>query len=259
MDNNTNTSGVKQIADYEKMLEMIYKHILKSGDIVIDIGAHIGRHTIPLADAVLPSGKVFCFEPLPEQYQILLDRIHNYSVAHSPDSVGIFPFNCALGEIDGKVNFIVAENYPEFSGLKKRHYHLQDVVTKNIEVQIHRLDTIKEKFGKVSYIKVDAEGGELQILRGARLLISESRPIISFELGDSSLVNYEYTCDDYYSFFEDLNYRVYSIFGIHMTRDEFLKATKEQFLWDYIAIPAEVSFKFGHGHIKVLLQQLAGV
>ena len=259
MVNNANGSSAGQIQDYEKMLELVYKHILKSGDIVIDIGAHTGRHTIPLAEAVSPYGRVFCFEPLTEQYKVLLDKIQNYSVVRGADSVNISAFNCALGDMDGKVNFIVAENYPEFSGLRKRQYHLQDVITKTIQVQIQKLDTIKEQLKDVSFIKIDAEGGELQILRGGKLLISEARPIISFELGDASLVNYDYTCSDYYSFFEDINYKIFSIFGIHLTRDEFLKATNEQFVWDYIAIPAESAFHFAHGHIKVLIQQLAEV
>jgi FkbM family methyltransferase len=241
------------IPDYEKMLEMVYNNILKRGDVVLDIGAHIGRHTFPIAEAVGPGGKVFAFEPLPKQFQVLNDNIEIYSQKKGVGTPPITPFNFALGEEDGSTNFIVAENYPEFSGLQKRDYHIKDVITKEIKVEIRKLDSIKSDFGKVNYIKVDAEGGELQILRGGYAMISESRPIVSFELGEASLINYPYSTEDYYTFFEKLDYKIHSIFGIHITRSEFLKATCEQFYWDYIAIPSESKFEFNHKHIKVIL------
>jgi FkbM family methyltransferase len=225
MENKKANNVINKQYDYEMMLEKIYSRILKPGDTVIDIGAHTGRHTMPLAKAVSPFGKVFCFEPLYEQYQILLGKIQQYTAERGAECNKFYPFNCALGETDGAASFIVTENYPEFSGLRKRQYHVQDVITKTIQVQIQKLDSIKDHFKDVSFIKIDAEGGELQILRGGRLIITEARPIISFELGDASLVNYEYTCGDYYSFFEDLNYQIFSIFGMDLSREEFLKST----------------------------------
>jgi len=51
------------LPDYELMLEQIYRAALRPGDIAVDIGAHEGRHTLPMARAVGPSGSVFAFEP----------------------------------------------------------------------------------------------------------------------------------------------------------------------------------------------------
>lgn len=232
-------SDLNKIPDYEKMLETLYTRILQPGDTVIDIGAHTGRHTFPLARAVAPSGKVFFFEPLPTEYQYILKKIEEFKMQHRKNSIEFYSFNCALGQIDGEASFIVAENYPEFSGLRKRQYHVKDVITKTIQVQIQKLDSLREPLQAVKFIKIDAEGGELQILRGGHLLIAEARPIISFELGEASLISYDYTSDDYYSFFEHHNYKIYNIREINLTRDGFIKSTKEQVMWDYIACPKE--------------------
>ena len=47
---------------YEERLQNFYQNILEKGDIVVDVGAHSGRHTIPLAFTVGPEGKVITFE-----------------------------------------------------------------------------------------------------------------------------------------------------------------------------------------------------
>ena len=51
--------------DYEAIIEEVYEGVLRPGDVAIDIGAHCGRHTIPLAKRVGAAGKVIAVEPLP--------------------------------------------------------------------------------------------------------------------------------------------------------------------------------------------------
>src|SRR5439155_1198821 len=51
--------------DYESHLQAVYEALLDAGDIALDVGAHTGRHAIPMARRVAPAGKVYAFEPLP--------------------------------------------------------------------------------------------------------------------------------------------------------------------------------------------------
>src|SRR6516165_8333277 len=51
--------------DYERLLQEAYEAFLSPGDIVVDVGAHLGRHTVPLSRCVSPGGQVFAVEPLP--------------------------------------------------------------------------------------------------------------------------------------------------------------------------------------------------
>ncbi len=244
------------IPAYENMLETLYRKLLRPGDVTIDVGAHVGRHAFPMGALVGASGRVFCFEPLPQQFAVLDQRIRSVA-AGSSAAAEIVPFNLALGETDGEANFVVVPDFPEYSGFRERKYGDSGLRTETIRVQVRRLDAMRERFGRVRYVKIDAEGAELHILRGARSLIAESRPVISFEFGNAALVNYPYTAADCFDFFDGLGYTVFSIFGQALGRDEFIECAEGQYFWDYFGIPAEDGWTLGHAHIGILVEQLA--
>lgn len=238
---------------YEEMLEQVYRSILKPGDIAIDVGAHTGRHTMPIANAVGPMGKVFSFEPLPFAYQALSKRLEDTR------TTTVTLHNLALGEDEGETEFTVVPDFPEYSGFKERTYHSDTLRKEKIRVQVRKLDSFAEQIGEPRYIKVDAEGGELTILRSGRALIAAAQPIVSFELGNASLINYPYTAGDYFDFFAGLGYRVFSLYGLPLHREQFVAMAAQQFFWDYVALPAAEAWFFSHTHLQVLVQQLAGV
>jgi len=53
------------VPDFEQMLEDYYREVLGPGEACIDVGAHVGRHTFPMAHCVGSKGRVFAFEPIP--------------------------------------------------------------------------------------------------------------------------------------------------------------------------------------------------
>lgn len=238
---------------YEEMLEQVYRSILKPGDTAIDVGAHTGRHTMPIANAVGAAGRVFSFEPLPFAYQALAKRLEDTRTAR------VTLHNLALGEDEGETEFTVVPDFPEYSGFKERTYHSDTLRKEKIRVQVRKLDSFAEQIGKPRYIKVDAEGGELTILRSGRALIAASQPIISFELGNASLINYPYTAGDYFDFFAELGYRLFSLYGLPLNREQFVAAAEQQFYWDYVALPAAEAWFFSHAHLRVLVQQLGTI
>jgi FkbM family methyltransferase len=244
------------LPEYERMLETIYRAVLRPGDIAIDIGAHVGRHTLPMAQATGPKGKVIAFEPLPSAYSELTNLVR--SSRSSSGMAQVITHNLALGVEEGESQFIFVPDFPEYSGFKKRTYHDDSLRIETIKVQVRQLDSFEADFGTARFIKIDAEGGELAILRGAAKVLANCSPIVSFEMGDDSLVNYSYSAADYFDFFADLGYSIFSIFGIPLLRDEFILAAEQQYFWDYIAIPGRGSWQFGHEHIRVLINQLGG-
>lgn len=243
------------VPQYESMLEAVYRAALRPGDIAIDIGAHVGRHTLPIARAVGPAGKVFAFEPLPAAYAELRRKVEN-AQGSGGELAAIITHNVALGEEEGEAKFVFVPDFPEYSGFRERTYHDDSLRRETIDVRVLRLDSYRAEFGTVRFVKIDAEGGELTILRGGVTLIGESVPIVSFELGNGSLTNYPYTAADYFDFFAELGYTLFSIFGIPLSRDEFISAADEQFFWDYIAVPGRSPWPFGHDHLRVLVGQL---
>jgi FkbM family methyltransferase len=102
--------------DYESIVQNVYESILESGDIAIDVGAHIGRHTIPIAKKIAPNGRVYAFEPLP----MCQDSLRN-SIKTDPqlsEIITVYPY--ALSDYEGKSDFTIVKEDLGYSGLKER-------------------------------------------------------------------------------------------------------------------------------------------
>jgi FkbM family methyltransferase len=217
--------------DFEQLLENFYRTFLKPGDVAIDCGAHTGRHTLPIARAVAPGGRVFAFEPLP-----LARAELDAAVAAGASEIFVYPY--ALADREGEDDFVVAVDMPGYSGLKTRRY---DGPTRleRIRVDVRTLDGLFVDADRLDYIKIDAEGGELGILRGALGLIRKFSPIVTFEFSISSLGSYGITVADMAAFWTDLRYEIFDIRQRPLNPDEFIQSANAQHVWDYVALPVD--------------------
>ena len=161
--------------DWEGLLEADYTVLLSGrSDLgVIDIGGHAGRHSWAIQQKLRPSN-LLIFEPLPFQRQRLEELFsHDKNVTVS---------GFALGNQSGKTTFVVKLGAPEESGLRQRSFY-NDGNNDDLErilVNIETLDRLDIPF-RVDFIKIDAEGGEIDILKGAVSLVRRDQPIISVE------------------------------------------------------------------------------
>ena len=221
--------------DYESILQRVYQAILQCGDIAVDVGAHTGRHTIPMAESVSPGGRIYAFEPLPQcRKQLSKTTLVNYSAFG--DIINILPY--ALSDYTGKTTFVVAKDALGYSGLKERTYDTPTRL-KRIKVEVNTIDNLFSQFLSLRYIKIDAEGGEYHIMRGALECINKFRPVLTFEFGANSIREYQITPDDVARLLSDYGYNIFDINGKHLKPPDFVKSAYEQAIWDYIAIPAE--------------------
>jgi FkbM family methyltransferase len=155
----------------EKFLEddivFLGPHI-KEGMTAFDIGANIGYTTLFLCSRIGPTGRLFSFEPDPDNFDELSDNVrrNNISFCH--------PFQAAVGSFDGTISF---------------NHGLNGTV--NIEQKSDRncmitsLDSFARKHSihRIDLIKIDVEGYELDVLKGmSQILNSESRPIVYIEV-----------------------------------------------------------------------------
>ena len=216
--------------DYEMLLESFYLSLLRAGDLAIDVGAHVGRHTVPMARAVAPGGHVFAFEPLPWALPQLRKAIADAAV-----DATVRPY--ALGNHEGSEVFVSALDLPAYSGLRTRIY---DAPTRleRIQVEVRTLDREFPSASSISFIKIDAEGGELGILEGATNVIDTLDPVVSFEFGANSIGEYGISVEDMANFWRDRPYIVHDILGRPLSREQFIASAQRQELWDYIALPA---------------------
>jgi FkbM family methyltransferase len=220
--------------DYERLLQEAYEAFLSPGDIVVDVGAHLGRHTVPLSRCVSPGGQVFAVEPLPACRERLQQTLREH-----PDLAGtIALLSQALSDQPGQADFVSAEDLPAFSGLKEVRYPAPTRLCR-IPVTVTTLDELFADLPALRFVKVDAEGAELHILRGGQRCLARFRPVVSFEFGTLSNQQYQVAPQDMARFWQAQEYHVYAITGECLGEEEFIQRAEARDLWDYLAVPEE--------------------
>ena len=179
---------------YDLLTKKIIKSELKENSNCIDVGCHKGE-IMDLFIKAAPQGKHFGFEPIPNLYKALQ---HKY--ASNPNCK---VFNLALSDTKGNSTFNYVVSNPSYSGLVKRAYDKKNEKDKQINVKVDLLDEIIDKHIKIDMIKIDVEGGEYQVLKGARKTIQQNKPLVIFEHGLGASEYYGATPDQVYLLFEE--------------------------------------------------------
>ena len=177
---------------------------------------------------------IHAFEPIPLIRTRLISNLEQSAI----NNVIVYPF--ALSREFSQVQFHHIENLPEESGIKARHiYNMPPTTTHLIDLCTYRLDDLLPQV-LPAFVKIDIEGGELDMLRGATAMLQRARPIVSFECGAASFLGYHDTPEDIFHIFRRADFSVYSIVGHHMIDAKmFREASHAQAFWDYVAFPAE--------------------
>ena len=154
----------------EIYFEDVYlQRTLKEGMNVMDIGAHIGTYTVLAAEKVGQSGKVIAIEPEPKNYKQLLKNIELNNFHN------VIPQNIALTNHEGLEKLYLSP--PPASDSHSLIF--SDNKYSSIEVSVKTLDQLLERLNlkKIDIIKIDAEGGEIPILKGAEKTLRANQNI----------------------------------------------------------------------------------
>ncbi len=220
---------------FEEVVKTAYQDLIQNGDRVVDIGAHKGFHLFPMTECVGRSGKVYAFEPIPYLYGTLKKRIRKKGFRN------IKLYRRALSNSKGISSFQHFKEFPAFSGINRRQTPFDDNEggLEEIIVKTTCLDKVIPWYVKVSFMKLDIEGGELHALMGGEKLVARSRPVIIFEGGNnSSAKTYNYSKDDFFGFFEKHGFKLYTIAGTPFVRDTWENPER---CWEFVALPEEKS------------------
>lgn len=151
------------LGSYEAPKQMRIIELVRPGMVCWDVGANVGFYTLLLAELVGPEGKVFAFEPVPRNVEFLRRHVE----MNRYQNVRIIP--CALGDIDAETGFDPGPN--------ASMGHMAD--GGRLKVSCSRADSLLAA-GEVEVpdlIKIDVEGAEADVLRGA-FGAMESRPMV---------------------------------------------------------------------------------
>lgn len=174
--------AVYLFGDLDPKVTWVLRQVLKPGDIVFDVGANLGLLSLLTAKLVGPAGHIHAFEPNPE-----LCRLFEATVLHnSLTNVTLHPF--ALGASEGSLNLHIPTSNSGAASLI--HTSRPDTYVRSVPVK--RLDdvTFQEPILKIALLKIDVEGFELEVLKGAQRILENIHPeTILFESnqpGDSN-------------------------------------------------------------------------
>ncbi len=158
------------------------RQFLSPGDVAIDIGAHSGDSTIPMALAVGKQGCVLAFEPNRYVFPVLKKNSELNS-----DKTNIFPLMFAATPKDTDLEFSYSDsgfcNGGRFEGVSKwRHGHAfrLKVEGKNLESLLTR--QYPDLIPRIRYIKMDTEGYEASVLDSLGNLIPRTKPFLKLEV-----------------------------------------------------------------------------
>ena len=159
---------------YDAQTLAVIKRVLGRRSSAIDVGLHTGA----ILDNILraaPEGDHYGFEPLPDLFAAAVAK---YAAAGK-----LHLFNAALGDASGSTQFQHVVTNPAYSGILRRRYDRPHEEVVEITVSLMTLDDVLPPAFDVRFIKIDVEGAELQVLRGAAQTLSRCRPFVVFEHG----------------------------------------------------------------------------
>ncbi|MFT5111022.1 MAG: FkbM family methyltransferase [Parasphingorhabdus sp.] len=156
--------------EYSELELQLLTSLIRAGDVVIEVGANIGTHTVPIAQHVGAEGRVWAFEPQSVVYQTLCANLALNSVLN----VRAIPNGVAAEALDLGLPVIDYSQPANYGGIR--------LLTEQDEQVIHcvSLDDVVDT-DRLALIKIDVEGMECEVLRGANQLIQNYRPLLSVE------------------------------------------------------------------------------
>jgi FkbM family methyltransferase len=173
--------------------------LLQDGDVAFDVGANLGIWSLLAARR---GARVHAFEPVPE----MVERLRAQAQLNRAESVIINPF--AAGAESGSLPFFaVREVNTGASGFTR-----PDVLSDEIRIPVETLDAYVERsgVGHVDLMKIDVEGAEIHVFRGAhKLLASNDAPALFFEMDDHLCARNGTTSGEVKQILVDYGYRIY--------------------------------------------------
>jgi FkbM family methyltransferase len=197
---------------------------------MLDGGAAHGLHTVNFAHFGGPTSRVIAVEANPD----LIPGLEQLREKNNWRHVEII--NVALADAPGRREFYVAPNVGHSSLMN--HPHIAQVARK-IEVEARTIDSIIDG-GRLSFVKLDLEGGEYHAVLGARETIARERPIFVMECAYGALLpRIGISSAEYFGFWQSFGYELIDLSGIPLTEEMFNTPGLQGILANYLfAIPA---------------------
>jgi len=164
---------------YEPPLTDLFLRNLKKGDVFVDVGANIGYFSMLAASRIGPNGRVFAFEPFSQNVKLL----HLSKRANRFEQVEIFPLAASSGR-----QLYLYDNAGTNGFISPLSDDFRAVMQSTIVFSMS-LDELLKDVARVDFLKVDVEGAEYLVLRGAETIVHRHLPAIVSEFAPPAIQN----------------------------------------------------------------------
>ncbi len=190
--------------DYENIETAFVRRQVVRGMAVLDVGANLGWFTANLARLVGADGRVDAFEPRSD----LMDLLTRTIAENRLTNVTTHHFALGSEECQGQVIWSVHDVNPGGTHLVSSDLAMPDIITQSVIVKT--LDSYISHH--IDFIKIDVEGSEFLVFKGAQRILSEDRPVILVEINPSNLLRTSaISATEFGLFVEKLGYGLYEI------------------------------------------------
>ena len=180
------SGGLKILSDRLARSYGVEEILLKPNDIIVDVGANVGDFALYLQR--FHEIEYFGFEPSPQEFELLSRNLpNNFKI-----------YDKIVSDEDSQIRFYVSTANADSSIYKSA------ITDKELYLKAVRLDSI---FTSITLLKIDAEGAEVEVIKGAEKILENIR-YIAVDLGFEKGLNHETTCPDVINYLLGKNFRI---------------------------------------------------
>ncbi|MFC1437430.1 FkbM family methyltransferase [Streptacidiphilus sp. N1-10] len=183
---------------YERLELDLFEQLCADSAVVVDVGANLGIYSCLAASRLPPEAMLVCFEPVPGNLRLLRANLHRNAVpgqdGPAPVEVAVEPL--AVGAGPGTATLHLADDIGQ-------HRVAVDgdgtLTVPQIELDSHLAALLTERphLARVDILKIDVEGYDGHVLRGARRILTEDRPALFIEFCVPQLARCGFTAEEF--------------------------------------------------------------
>jgi len=192
---------------YEPDLVNLLQRELEPGDTFVDIGAHVGFFSLVAATLIHDTGKIYSFEPLPENYDLLNRNLYQNSIEQAVTE------DVLVGRKSGGGKLYLSPNNPGGGtpNYSEARGHAMFDPDKYINKKVISADDYFEQESRIDFVKIDVQGGEFDVLKGMNRILSEQSPELVVEIHKHALNNEDISPNVLFDFLTKLDYKPYAV------------------------------------------------
>lgn len=212
-------------------MTQIISRVLSKDSNCIDVGCYDGEF-ISLMLRLAPLGYHHAFEPIPRLAKRIKQKFSGIDIRQ-----------IALSDSEKEVDFHSVISKPAYSGLQKRTYPNPTEVVEVIKVKTQKLDDLLTPDFRIHLIKVDVEGSELLVFKGAIRTLKTYKPYIIFEHGRGAADHYGTTPEMIYELLvRECGLKLFRLKDwldnlTPLSQQEFVSIYEHGSIWNFLATP----------------------